>query len=473
MNILQAIDDAALFGPWFRDAATWTVWRAFLAALFGLQMAPDQAEAFAKYTGRTDAPTDVANEAWLICGRRAGKSFMLALIAVFLACFRDYRPYLQPGERGTVIIIAADRKQARTIFRYIRGLLTRVPMLARLIERETADSFDLTNEISIEIGTASFRSSRGYTIVAALADEIAFWSTDDSAANPDQEILDSLRPGMATIPGAMLLCASSPYARRGALHDAHTRYFGKPGDILVWKAKTRDMNPNVPQSLIDRALERDPAAAASEWLAEFRQDISAFVDRRIIESCVDPNEIERPYKASTRYVTSPRYVAFVDPSGGSSDSMTLGIGHRDKDSIIVDVVREIVAPFDPESATEEFAKVLKSYQITTVTGDRYAGEWPRQAFRKRGIQYEPSEQPKNALYTDLLPKLNSRSIRLLDHPRLINQLAALERRTSRGGKDTIDHPPGGHDDVGNVVAGVAACVSNLARSTWSQGPLGI
>src|SRR5580700_4269291 len=126
----------------------------------------------------------------------------------------------------------------------------------------------------------------------------------------------------------------------------------------------------------------------------------AFVDRRIIEPCVDANEIERPYKSGQRYV------AFVDPSGGSSDSMTLGIGHRDKDAILVDVVREIVAPFDPESATEEFSNVLKSYQLTTVTGDRYAGEWPQQAFRKRGIRCEPSEQPKNALYTDPLPKLN-------------------------------------------------------------------
>ena len=132
--------------------------------------------------------------------------------------------------------------------------------------------------------------------------------------------------------------------------------------------------------------------------------------------------------------------------------MTLGIGHREKDSVIVDVCREIPAPFDPESAAEEFASVLKSYGLRMVTGDRYGGEWPRQAFRKRGIEYAPSEQPKNALYTDLLPKLNSRTIQLLDNPRLVNQLAGLERRTSRGGKDSIDHPPAGHDDVANIVA---------------------
>lgn len=80
---------------------------------------------------------------------------------------------------------------------------------------------------------------------------------------------------------------------------------------------------------------------------------------------------------------------------------------------------------------------------------------------------------KKSLYLDLLPKLNSRSIRLLDNARSINQLAALERRTLRGGKDTIDHPPGGHDDVANVIAGVAACVANQARNTYSQAPLGI
>lgn len=155
-----------------------------------------------------------------------------------------------------------------------------------------------------------------------------------------------------------------------------------------------------------------------------------------------------------------RYVAFVDPSGGSSDSMTLGIGHREKEMTIVDVLREIPAPFDPESVTEEFANVLKSYHVSRVAGDRYAGQWCQQAFQKRGITYDPCETPKSGLYIDLLPKLNSKTIRIPDMPRLVNQLASLERRTARGGRDSIDHPPGGHDDVANAVAGVAHCAVN-------------
>ena len=92
---------------------------------------------------------------------------------------------------------------------------------------------------------------------------------------------------MATIPGAILLCASSPYARKGALFDAYRKHFGKDGDpILVWHAPTRDMNPCVPQAVIDAATERDPAHAAAEYLAEFRSDIESFIKFPEVERCV-------------------------------------------------------------------------------------------------------------------------------------------------------------------------------------------
>jgi hypothetical protein len=94
--------------------------------------------------------------------------------------------------------------------------------------------------------------------VPPFCDELAFWPTENST-DPDYEILDALRPG-ATINGAMLLCASSPYSRRGALWDAHRRHYGRDDDpILVWQAPTREMNPTVPQRVIDDAAERDPA----------------------------------------------------------------------------------------------------------------------------------------------------------------------------------------------------------------------
>jgi hypothetical protein len=77
--------------------------------------------------------------------------------------------------------MATNSKQARVIFRYVRALLTNIPMLAKIIERETADAFDLSNSVTIEVHPASAKSTRGYTVVAALLDEVAFFPTDDSA----------------------------------------------------------------------------------------------------------------------------------------------------------------------------------------------------------------------------------------------------------------------------------------------------
>jgi hypothetical protein len=158
---------------------------------------------------------------------------------------------------------------------------------------------------------------------------------------------------------------------------------------------------------------------------------------------------------------------FVDPSGGSADSMTLAIGHVDhgKQSVIVDCLREVTPPFSPEAVVEEFSKLLASYGLDHVTGDRYAGLWPVEQFSRFGIRFEQAAQPKSDLYRDLLPLINSGRIELLDQPKLIAQLTNLERRTSRGGRDSIDHPPGGHDDLSNAVGGLASINNKFAWDT--------
>jgi hypothetical protein len=450
VTILDAIDDANLFAAWFKDRATWASWFAFLRALFALPLSPEELAVYRECTGRTEPPTSPAAEGWLICGRRSGKSFMLALVAVFLACFKDHRRYLAPGEVGTVMVIAADRKQERVILRYIRALLLRVPMLARLVEREVAEAFDLNNGVSIEVHVASYRTTRGYAVIAALLDELAFWRTDESSAEPDTEIIAAVRPAMATIPNAMLLCASSPYAQRGALFDAFRRHFGKNGSVLIWRAPTRTMNPTVSQSVIDEAMERDPASAAAEFLAQFRTDVESYVAREVVEAAVIAGRYELPR------LEGMRYFGFVDPSGGSSDSMTLAVAHTAGDNrIVIDAIRERRSPFSPADVVGEFATLLKSYGVGRVKGDRYGGEWPREVFRKHGVEYSVADKAKSDLYRDLLPLLNSGRCELLDHPRLVAQLCSLERRTARGGRDSIDHPPGAHDDVANCVAGVA------------------
>jgi hypothetical protein len=375
----------------------------------------------------------------------------MALIAVFLACFRDYRPFLAVGERATLMVVAADRRQARQVMRFVRGLLS-APVLAKRVVNDTADSIELAGDAVIEVITAS-NALRGYTVAACCCDELAFWPTEDSST-PDQAIIDAIRPAMLTIPDSLLICASSPYARRGALWDAFRRYWGKDdANVLVWRAPTLTMNPSVPHRVIDEAFEADPASASAEYGAEFRTDVETFVSREAVEACVAFGVRERP-PAPDEY-----YSAFVDPSGGSAEAMTLAIGHRQGEMVVIDCLRERRPPFSPDDVAAEFSALLRSYRVTTVHGDRYAGEWPRERFRERDIGYEPAEKPKSDLYRDLLPLINARRVELLDDKRLQAQLCGLERRTSRAGKDSIDHCPGGHDDVANCVAGVAGLLA--------------
>ena len=402
------------------------------------------------HTGRTDVPLKPFNEAALIVGRRGGKSRVLALIAVYLAAFRDYEMHLAPGEVATVAVLAADRKQARAIMRYVSGLFGAVRMLKAMVLTQGDEAIALSNRVVIEVSTASFRTTRGYTFAAVLADEVAFWRSDEASANPDTEILRALRPGMASIPGSILLLASSPYAKRGELYATFRRHYGNErARVLVWKADTAAMNPRINPEIIAEAYEADPEAARAEYGAEFRDDLADFVTREIVDAVTMWGRSDLPPEPGITYA------AFCDPSGGASDAMTLAIAHLTGDGVgVLDVVIEARPPFSPEDVVAEFTAVLRTYGITRIIGDRYGGQWPRQRFQEHGITYEPSARAKSDLYIDFLPLLNAKRVELLEMPRMSAQLVGLERRTARSGRDSVDHSPGGHDDLVNVVAGV-------------------
>ena len=355
----------------------------------------------------------------------------------------------------TIAIIAADRRQARIILRYVTGALRSIDLLRPLIAEETAESVTLTNGVVIEVATASFRVTRGYSFAAVLADEVAFWRSDESA-NPDTEIITAVRPGLSSIPGALLMLASSPYSKRGILYSLFKRHYGRDdGRVLVWRGSTAEMNPSIDPELIAEAYADDPASASAEYGGEFRSDISAFVTRDAVDACTVVGRYELPR------ISANRYVAFVDPSGGSSDSMTLAIAHAERDGTgynppiraVLDLIREVKPPFSPEAVVADFATTLRSYGISRVVGDRFGGEWVRESFSKLSITYDLSDRPKSDIYRDTLPLLNSGRAELLDLPKLSAQFCGLERRVARGGRDSIDHSPGAHDDVCNAAAG--------------------
>ncbi len=447
MTLLEAIADANLFKPWFKDPVSWRAWLAFLKTLFALPLDAEELATMRAITGRRRLPSGPCSEAWLVVGRRGGKSFIVSLIAVYLAAFKDWRPYLQPGEMATVMVIAADRKQARVILGYIKGLLTNVPMLAKLIRRETAEAIELADRVAIEVHTASHRSTRGYTVVAALLDELAFWRSEDSAY-PDAEVINAIRPAMATIPGAMLLGVSSPYRRAGALWDAYQRHYGRDdSEVLVVQADSRTMNPSLPKAFVEREYARDPVAAAAEYGAAFRSDVSGFLDPAWISAAARETASDLPPADGVGYR------AFVDPSGGRNDAFTLAIAHRAGNRHVVDLVRARRPPFSPEAVVADFAEIAKRFGCHRVTGDRYAGEWVSQAFDKQGLRYEAAAKSKSEIYLEAEPLFAEGSAEVPGKGSLLAELRQLERRTARGGRDSVDHPPRGHDDLANAACG--------------------
>ena len=468
LSMRECLADEHLFAP-ILGGESWASWRVLLIALCGEVLTAEERSVFKQLTARDKEPGRLIEEFLGVIGRRGGKSRSMSVLACWLAALNDHSECTVPGERPLVLVVAQNQKQAAVCFSYIAAIFDHTPMLAKLVESRTFDTLRLSNGVSIEVRPASFRSLRGITCVAALCDETCFWHNDESSLNADSEILAAIRPSLATTNGP-LICISSPYSRRGETWFTYSRHFGPQGDplILVAQGASRDLNPTLPQSVVDRAMERDPASASAEYGACWRSDIEAYISLEVIAAVTLSGRFELPYLSDTNYA------AFVDAASGSGqDSMTLAIAHAERrdDServvAVLDVIREIRPPFSPQSVVSELCATLAAYQITKVVGDRWGGAFVQEQFEQRGISYEVSEKPKSDLYREFMPMLNSCNVELLDHPRMAAQFVALERRTNRGsGKDVIDHIPNAHDDVANSVCGALLLAASVHSSDW-------
>ena len=449
MNVIEFMRNTELCGTEF-TGESWQTWDTITAAAFGLPLDDEQALIFNKLAGGRKPPTQRVREFVCIAGRRSAKTQRAAATAVYIgtvsANLDGLTDRLSVGERGVIALIATDRNQAAVAFNYIRGMFEVSPALGSMVARITADSIELTNRVVIQVTTASYRAIRGKTLLAVIMDEACFFRSE-STANPDMEIYRAAVPGLATT-GGMMIIISSPYSKKGLVYSRYQKHYGKDSDVLVIKGGTQDFNPTINKSVIDEAMQDDPEAAASEWYGEFRNDISAFIDRDLLQDLTRSRPPELPY--NNRF----RYQAFVDPAGGGKDEFCIAIGHQEQhsDRIIVDVVRGRIG--SPATIVAEYAELLRAYRINSATSDKYAGSWPADEFKRHKIRIDYSAMNRSQLYQDALPILNTGRVELPLDVKLLTQFAGLERRTSRSGVDKIDHPQGGSDDRANAVAGL-------------------
>ena len=452
VSLREALADDKLLGRAIPDDS-WLNWRTFLIASMGEPLITnEERDAFALMTYRV--PNNIRpEEIVVIAGRRAGKTRAVAVLASYVSCLCDHNDVLAVAERGTFPILSASTAQAAKAFQHVAGILNNSPVLSQAVQSQTADTIKLSTGVDIEVRPANFRTIRGVTAVGAAADEVAFWHNNESSTNPDHEILNALRPALATTRGPLIII-SSPYAKRGELYRYYREHFGNENDpsILVARAASRFFNSTLPQSVVDRALKADADVARAEYLAEFREDIESYLPRAVIDACVSKGVHERLPDGRS-------YSAFADMSGGRSDSSVLAVGYRDGRRPVLACIREINSPHNPQAAAAEFSEILRNYRVRSVTADKYAGEWVVDAFRQHGITCEQAAAPRTDLYLNLLPLITSGECVLLDNQTLVSQLANLERRNGSG-RPVIDHAPGQHDDVANAAAG---CLTALRQ----------
>ena len=154
------------------------------------------------------------------------------------------------------------------------------------------------------------------------------------------------------------------------------------------------------------------------------------------------------------------------------------IGHAEDGRFVADVVRGTWPPFDPGEVARSYAALIREYRCASVTGDNFAGEWTSQAFRVCNVPYVRSPLVKSGLYLEALPIFNRGMVSLPPNAMLERELRTLERHTHRSGKDVIDHPPSGSDDLANAVCGavylafLAPQIPTAVMGGWSGNVAG-
>jgi hypothetical protein len=461
LSIIEFIEHPELLN----DQSLSVAQKTFLKATYGLPLNSEEREIYQRATGRSEIVSIEQNEATLIAGRRSGKTSKIGAYIALYEAFRDH--HLTRGDRGYVMLIAPVKYQAKNAMRFIRAYLKSSPLLKRYVARERSEEVELANGISIVCYPCSYIAVRGVSVICAICDEMAFWHHKETAANPEEEVLAALRPAMATYSTSKLIKTSTPHRKDGVLW----REFQQRTELdhLVWKLPSPEMNPTLQLSVLEKARKRDEENFRREYLAEFTDQIAAWVVPDVLDPCIVRGRTELPR------VEKGNYVVAVDPAFLHND-FALAVLHKTADgSVVVDRVERWAgtkqAPLGYEWVCGEIARIINEYGIREVLGDQYCAPVIRQYFDKLGIRYHECTfgvHTRADLFGNLRHLLVQRKIELLDQPVLLRQLRALEERRTTNGN--IDIRPS-YSQKDDVAVAVALGAFELAKRRPPHGPL--
>ena len=458
-TVLDSMLDPRLWGRFFTPIKTWRRWRVFLKCYEALSLTKAELRIFQYHTGRSRYQPPYPRIVF-IGGRQSAKTTIGALIASHEAV--KARPP-QTGKIYSILVAQDQRSAVRALFSYVERPFETVPALRRAVVTKTRDTIELKNGAVIAAYPCRPQAVRGPRANVFVCDEFAHFISSDGYRR-DKEMLRALKPTVATTGGREVILSSPEYTS-GALYELHKNHFGNDkSPTLIWQAKAVEMNPTLSRSYLNSWAD-DPEAYRSEVEGLFRSGAGQLFDDAALEACRVGGRRELPPEKGRRYL------AFADSSGGRRDSYAVAVGHCERDRLLVDALRAWSPPFNPQSVTNEVCDFVKSYGVKTVTGDRYGASWVEAAFRSNGVAYKPSEKTASDLYLEALATVNTGRAELPDIPELMRELRGLERRQGST-RDRVVHPPGGHDDRANVVAGLLYLLSK-GGGVLMRAPTGV
>ena len=411
----------------------------------------------------------------LICGRRAGKTTLSALISLLFAIKTNWSDYLQTTPFATVLILSHTREFSTEFLDIIKKFVNDSPILKRLLSKnrkQTASAMNLDvpfivkgrivySRVQIKVATASSKSTRGVAACAILCDEIAFWNLDETMVETDDKIVKALRPAMLQFgKKAIFLKLSSPSTQQGVLYKEYIS-FGKdqlPPSYAVFKVPTWSMNSIIPDEEIIEDYKYDPDGFEVEYGANFQDAIAGFLSPHCIDTCITSGiDFVGP-----RTETGIKYFATID-SGFKKDLYTFSIVSYDGSGQMVQHVAKgwkgtRKKPVKIEDTARYIQQCLKQYPVAKVKADQYAYPGIKEMYDKYDITTE--ETPHTAtfrrkIYQTLKVAINNMKVKLLDHKIQTKELKELiAEKTSASGRsaEKVYHPKHGSDDFTDALA---------------------
>ena len=417
--------------------------------------------------------------------------------------------------RYTLVLTGRGKKNGKSLDLVLAGLFVLLTCddaqgtggyLLANDEGQASDDLDLASklvranppldaELALRSKSVERRDGRGELAVLPARDVLglhgktaAFIGYDEVHGYKDYSVFEALAPDPTRKTLTWIASYATIYNRPGVpLHDLVER--GKAGTdpemLFDWHSSTFC---TCPDGCDGKSPEERANPSMASWrpgyLDQQRRRLPTHKFRRLHLN--EPGMPEGSYfdaeAVSSCVVTGRRrlapqegvaYQAWVDMSGGSADDAVLAVAHRTPEGkAVLDLIvgQTGGVPFDPRAAVKKFAAILKSYGVTRVTGDAYAGQTFRAAFADEGIAYSVSRyKSAHAVFEAAEPLINAGLVELLDVPKLVEQTLGLVVAGARAGHPKIQAPSGEHDDWPNAALGSLLLAANPQRSPVALG----